>query len=424
VFVPRFGRAGLSALALALALAGCSSPDQTPPGEQYFGPPGPPLTGQLLVQTTDHTVWALRQSGGQITASRIVSAAGDAALSPDGKTLAYIGGSGIVFRDLATGAERQPYVAGQIVGDYGDCLAWSPDSQRLLFLADGGTLYTATLDGVDTVVDQPQRATYVLTNPLAPPPLLPPFPGLPGFPQSQPTGPRFVAHSQVTCGSWLDANRVVFDRLTGAMPETLASPNPTISQAPVPADTTTVAVLSGGSVALTDSANRWKLAGTCGSQLLTSRASGDEEIGGQGTDSALYLVNGLPTAAVAQPNGATPDSAQVPHPSNGTMAMFIRGSCALLVVDLTVNSQNSYDAFRLSSAAHTLTPAKPLWGFQFFHPGGEFWAPGPDPSVFADFVQGQDNVKLVDISTGGITTLKLPDPQAPDKLRALVGWLP
>ena len=35
---------------------------------------------------------------------------------------------------------------------------------------------------------------------------------------------------------------------------------------------------------------------------------------------------------------------------------------------------------------------------------------GEDPTVFADFSQGEDNVSLVDVATGGVTVLKLPDP--------------
>jgi hypothetical protein len=420
---PITGRIGCAALAAALALAGCSGPAEQPPPPQPTGPPGPALSGQLLVQTKDDTVWALHQSGGRITASRTVAAAGPAALSPDGRTLAYVGPSGIVLRDVGTGAEQQPHLAvgGSTVTGYGDCLVWSPDSTRLLFLADGGSLYTTTLDGTVTVIDRPKSATYVPTPagqygfPLLPPPLLPPLPA--------PTGPTYDVSSEITCGAWLDADRVVFDRLAGDMPNSLVQPDASTGPPPVAPDTTTVAVLAGDGATLIDSASRWSLAGACGAQLLTSRAVAGEELGGQGDNSALYLLNGLPSTALAQTNGATPDSAQVPHPNNGTMAMFIPGSCALMVVDLNPNKQSSYDTFRLDPATHSLVPARPLWAYQFFQPGGDVWAPGADPTVFADFAPGEADVTLVDVATGGVTVLKLPDAQAPDQLRALVGWL-
>jgi hypothetical protein len=424
--MPGCARIGCAVLAVALALTGCSGPSAQPSPPQPSGPSGPSLSGQLLVQTKDYTVWALHQSGGQITATRTLTAAGPAALSPDGKTLAYVGPSGLVLRDTSSGAEQEPQLAlgGTTVTGYGDCLAWSPDGRRLLFLFDGGSLYTATLDGTVTVIDRPKSATYVQspTGPYGIPPLLPGFPGL--LPAPVPTGPTYDVSSQLTCGTWLDANRVVFDRLAGDMPYSLPQPNASTGPNPVPADTTTVAVLGADGATLIDSASRWTLAAACGTQLLTSRAVTGEEYGGQGDNSALYLINGLPSAALAQTNGSTPDSAQIPHPGTGTMATFIPGSCTLLVVDLNPNTQSSYDTYRLDPAPHTLVPAKPVWDYQWFHQGGQAWVPGQNPTVYADFSQGEANVSLVDIATGGVTMLKLPDAQAPDQLRALVGWLP
>jgi hypothetical protein len=69
-------------------------------------------------------------------------------LSPDGSLLAYTGpDSGIVVRDLTTGAERQwgPRDAGQI-----GSLSWSPDSSRLAYDFLYNTNHTYVLDTTST----------------------------------------------------------------------------------------------------------------------------------------------------------------------------------------------------------------------------------------------------------------------------------
>jgi hypothetical protein len=177
-----FGRTAVTALAVGCLaagclLTGCSGTDDPPSPTRPPGPAGPPLSGRLLVQTKDDNVWALHASGGAITATLTATATGAAALSPDGKTLAYVASTGLVLKDLATGAVRslRSGTSDTVTTGFGDCLAWSPDGRRLLFLAAGG-LYATTLDGVLTVIDLPRRAAYV---PMAT--------GGPGFPYLLPS---------------------------------------------------------------------------------------------------------------------------------------------------------------------------------------------------------------------------------------------
>src|SRR5262249_55945310 len=160
------------------------------------------------------SVWSVSESGGKFTGRRLVAAGGVAALSPDLRTLAYVSGSVVSFRDTTTGAtRRQPMTAGgrrlQVAGtDFGTptattlftfppCLRWSPDGRPLVFLDRDGNLYVATPDGHAVLVDRPQTAEYRTSNLL-------------------PFGSTF--RSYVGCGAWLDDRRFVFDRIGHGMP--------------------------------------------------------------------------------------------------------------------------------------------------------------------------------------------------------------
>jgi hypothetical protein len=403
-------------LLAAVVLAGCSGAEADPVRPQPSAPPGPALQGRLLVQTKDYTVWAVSQiaaagtttgTGTTTTTTRLAGAVGAAAVSPDGTTLAYVASSGLVFKDLATGAERQPKLAGSgtRVSGYRDCLHWSPDNHRLLFQADDGGLYVTTPDGRLTVVDRPKHATYTQT--------------LTGrfrlVPVPAPSTPTLEVSSQVTCGAWLDANRLVFDRRVHDMPDDVIEPSPAGSPILAPADITTVAVLGAGTVQLVNSATRWTLDDTCGTHLLTRHSNADQD---------AFLVTNLATGTLTQTDAATPHNALVPHANGRAIATFMPGTCTLLVVDQWQNGEGTYDTHRLDLTTHNLTAGASLWGFMFFQPGGITWAPQPNPTAFADFSEGEEHLRLLDLATGGVTIVNLPEAQNPARLHALLAWLP
>src|SRR5215468_7985521 len=125
-------------LAIAiLSLAACTSPPPLALPTVPSPPPGPVLDGRLIVQTEDFAVWTVSQEGTTVEAKKLAAASGAAALSPNGKTLAYFAGADLVFKDVAGGTERHPRLAPR-AATKGDCLRWSPDSSRVEYLDTGG----------------------------------------------------------------------------------------------------------------------------------------------------------------------------------------------------------------------------------------------------------------------------------------------
>jgi hypothetical protein len=382
-------------LAAVFGLAACSGPPPPRSPKPLSPPSGPTLHGRLVLQTRDFIVWAVGENGGKVDASVLAQGSGPAALSPDGRTLAYYTDYTLVFKDIATGAERRPdlRVGGIPVVPGKDCLRWSPDSTRVLYLDNQGALDVTTPAGQALQVDKPQLGSYTQSGGALP---AVPLPGPVSIP------------SQLTCGAWLDPNRIVFDRRTGAMPQTV------VGKA-APPDTTTVAVL-GESVQLVDSADRWSLVGACGTRLLTTSTSG--------SDSPTYLVGNLATRAATQAGAATPKGSELTVPGGQVSAAFVPGSCAVVLVDRDGDAQGRFPTYRLDPGATTPVPGKPLRQEETFDPSSTAWSPDPDPTVFADFPEGGGTPRLFDLSTGGVTAVKLPDGPNSSGPRALLGWLP
>jgi hypothetical protein len=393
----------VAALTTALSLGACSGspPDPPPP---RTSPPGPVLHGRLIVQTGDSVVWALTSDGGSIRASKLATASRSAALSPDGRTLAYVAGTDLVFKDLASDNEQRQAVSlagSPVPPDPGLCLNWSPDSSRVLYLDTSGALDIATPSGQVTRIDQPKEAMYADTGGV---PLLIPDPG----------DKTYTVRSTISCASWLDPNRIVFDRVGGYMPaRVLKNPDGSIPKTVAP-DTTTIAVL-GSPLQLVNSAGQWELAGVCGNRLLTK----SHAVYGQAQ--TTYLLTNLMTQALTQPNGATPKGSELPDQDKQLDPTFIPGSCAVLMVD-DVGSQPTFTTYRLDPGATTPVPGKPLPGVGFSGRWAPVWNPDPNPTVFADLAPYKF-LRLLDVSTGGVTTLNLPDAPKATQLFAVLGWL-
>lgn len=400
-------RVFISALAVLFVLASvaaCSGSSAPAPASASPAVSGPTLQGRLLLETSDFTVWTIVSHGGGVTETKLLSAKGPAAVSPDRTTLAYAGAGDLVFRDLGTGATTSAAVPGAL----GDCLAWAPDGRHVLFQTKDGSLYIASTQGAVTLVDQPRHATYVELN------------GTPGFgqdPAPPPGAPTFNVGSQVTCGSWLDADRLVFDRLTGPFPQTVQLQGSGSAPGPVSPDTTTVAVLTGAAVSLVDSADQWKLDSLCADYLLTEK----EKPAADTTAPNLYLVPaGATTAALTSPGGALPAGAAVPDLFPSDTAAFLPGTCTLYIVGDARNAQEHSSVSRFVPGSHSLTSAPALQDKMSFT-DDVVWAPGPTPDQFVDW--GGGFVRIFDVTTGADSEIPLSDSMY-GELYALLAWLP
>lgn len=127
------------------------------------GRPHPPLSGRILAFVADtSTTIEIGIPDGIPTPVATDAAVADA--SPDGAYLAYVTRSGrIRLCALADGSERQvePTLGARVLDAQPGCLSFSPDGQRLVFLARGGDgLYVTTLDGAPTPVNPLKREIY------------------------------------------------------------------------------------------------------------------------------------------------------------------------------------------------------------------------------------------------------------------------
>ena len=282
-----------------MALAGCTSTPAQPPtpvNSATAPPPGPVVSGHVLVFSPDeHEV----DQSGRMDQSKITDDAVAAGMSPDGKTLAYVTqNSQLVLRDLGTKAEKKVIVTvGRTPLSPGKCVRFSPDGKRLALLSQAGGLYVTSLAGAATKIDVPKREQYTQTDG-----------GILAGPA--PDAPAYNVYSTVTCGRWLDADRLVFDRVA-EMPNTVTIENGQ-QPADLPPDTTTVATVS--PVRLTDSPKQWALRDRCGAHLISSVRT-DETT----TD---YVVDAKPLGDVTPAGGKLPS----------LRTTFIPGSCDVLMI--------------------------------------------------------------------------------------------
>ena len=199
---------------------------------------GPKFTGRLILLSGDVTTGAnlieLTPAPAAATYNLSTLATGvfEAAASPDRTHLIYATKDEIIWRDLHTGAFKS------LIKGSGLCLAWSPDNNRFSYKQkaedkpNGAAtkLYVSDLDG---------KTKLIWDDPFDP--------------TTHSSGAS--AHSS-SCAQWISPNRLVFDRLLGAVAKQtkggeLLKPN-----------TTTVATV-GDTVKLVDDERKWSVEAVC-----------------------------------------------------------------------------------------------------------------------------------------------------------------
>jgi hypothetical protein len=381
---------------LLVLVSACTIPDRD------LGPspsPSPPdalksgFSGRILVEGSPrsgtpspdtHGLWQLTIAAGNRMAATLLvqsdSTDGGWAVSPDRHWLAYVRGSKLLLRDLGTGQERQLRDLGTV--NDGRCASWSPDGGRLLVRNQDG-LAVIDLAGTVIQVDRYQVGWYARTG----------SKDRYGFPY----------HGELTCGAWLDPNRVVFDRLH-ALPDRVVLPE---METRIPVDTTTVGVLSGRDVRLVDSATRWRLVDACGGWLATAQLTGYGPV---------HLLDHPTEATLTAPGGALADSTAVA----GTRVeehtrdfAFQPDRCRpLLAQDDGIHA--------IDPATRSVQPPVLVSSQEHHHSFLEAqWGPQPDRPRYTE--TSSITMDLTDLTTG-LTMELSPDPEL--MIDKVVAWLP
>jgi WD40 repeat protein len=359
------------------------------------------LSGTFVVRT-DHGPQLLRQEPGRSHAEMrplLERGVSDYAVSPNRRTMVYLTDGTLVLRDLASGAESTvtPTVGGAPVARLDKCLAWSPDSGRFSARAVDGTLFVVEPSGRSTVIDTVKRAQY------RPPSFLGPQ-----------EGPITSARSEIWCGTWAGNDRLVFDRVS-TMPASIAT-GAAATEHVVHPDTTTMAVLSGGTVRLVDSASRWTVVDQCGQRLLTRKPIGD--------DDDVYFVDGLTEQALATADGVTPKSGQLPYTNrtNGDTVRLLPDNCQLVQAGRRQSYSGTHLIRYLDPASRQPTRELPL--AQPLLPAASFvWSPRQGDHTLAGLFS--DKLHLTNFDTGTITTVQVVTGSvATSGQPEILAWLP
>ncbi len=380
-----------------LAVAACSGSDGSDPASSPSSsaasePPPPSVRGRFIVLSstetsapdagawprTDYSVWQFDVgpgAGPKTTRLASPARAGGAAVSPDGKWLAYTKTKSLVLRDLANGRER--VIPSK---DTNDCVRWSPDSRRVATALNGG-LDLVDVDGHVTTVDRSRTNRYTDGT------------------------DKHTAKGRVTCPDWLDAHRLVYDRLT-SFPSFIKGTPQTID-----ADTTTLAVLRDGRAPrLVDSAGRWTLVAACGNRVITAN---EKTWSRTAPPKTLYVLDRLDEAALAVRDGTMPPARAIdtgfPELSPWTVT-FIPGSCRPVI-------SGNEAVFSVDTAGRRVD-TRPLVRnvSEYAFLDGYAWSPERDTDTF---VTGDGRV--YDLGTGGSATLGT---DAIPHFSAVLAWLP
>jgi hypothetical protein len=381
--------------AVAVVVAGCL----VRPAAPLTSTPGPPLIGRILVLSANRGVWQVSPGTAGARFDRVVDS-GEATLSADGRTLAYVSVSGTVLRDTATGTETVLHATAPGTGElrFTGCLRWAPDARRLAARTADGTLYIVGLDGHALVVDRPKQSTYAE--------------GVVPVPSAS-ASPVTVT-SEVTCGGWLDANRLLFDRRRELPHDLVVHADPDGHVPPVPADTTTVAIAGPSTVRLIDSDQRLVPLGTCGPKVLTAAHDGF----------ATYLFATPSDDALGRPAALAPTGQLTDGAGGRVTALFIPGSCDVLLLSQALNPNANEPGYRLTRQTAPDKPGpvvyvtNPVRGT----PRTAAWYPGTGPAVLVDSSRDL-TLRLINIRTGGETTVPL-DVAKTGPAVTVLGWLP
>jgi hypothetical protein len=221
-------------------------------------PVGPKFSGRVLFLTANNTNGAdlIELTAGPDSTykrSTIVSGVFEAAASPDRTRLLYTTKDGIMLRDLRTG-DLKPLVNGEA-----NCLTWSSDGKRFSYkqksAGSRAKLYASDMDGKSRLISED----------------------------------LFTDQAAFGCPHWVGPDRLIFNRLLGAMPQQKKEGG----EVPKP-NTTTMAIL-GDSVKLIDTERKWLIEGICqvGSSAFLRSADQNELLIARNLDN-LKTINPTP----------------------------------------------------------------------------------------------------------------------------------
>lgn len=213
-------------------------------------PAKPKFSGRLLLLAGENTNGAdllelsAAPTGSTYNYSLVTSGVFEAVASPDRTQLLYTTKDEILLRDLRTGVVK-PIVKGE---NY--CLAWSPDGKRFSYKqkatakenapvsAAPTKLFVSDLDGKAKLIWEDLFASHGATNP------------------SGQSAALERSAGTFGCAQWIAPDRLIFDRLLGALPKQ------TPGAAVLKPNTTTLAILS-DSVKLSDTDRKWSIESVC-----------------------------------------------------------------------------------------------------------------------------------------------------------------
>ncbi|MFB9928719.1 TolB family protein [Amycolatopsis halotolerans] len=363
--------------ALALVAAACSSSPEIAP---------PVISGSLVVAGKDKAgqpaVWRVTEGASMpLLTGNAAPQLPAVALSPDGRTLAYVNGAGrIVVHDVGAGTEIVP----QASVTRPLCATWSPDSARFAITADQGVSTT----------DRKGVVTGLITRPS-------------GFYHDTGAGSAGESRevvSGMTCARWADPDTVLLGRYNGDLPSTI----PTGGGALAP-NTTVVGHVAAGTAQ--DLPQKEDLLHTCQGHVLLHRAPDP-------------IVVGPTLLADASDLSRT---TEVPLGARDDAWFFQPGTCALVVV-AHQGDEDSYE--------YTVKLFDPVTGQQrssrtlpialggdsgIREPvGSTAFVPSPAPGALAAAYADVNTHELIaaDLTTGGARRLDGPWSEATQVL----GW--
>lgn len=371
---------------LIVGLTGCGPAKDRKAAPAASAPKAPPakVAGKLLVLVGSQLKLLTQEADGHLSSAPFdVPKADDYEVTDDHKTFVYRSGAVLTARNLADGSEKK--LASNAATNT-LCLRVAPDGRHVTFRR-ADDLAVVDLAGGVTVLDKVKRSSYSL--------------GAVGSP--------IPATSELSCGEWLDATHVQFDRRK-RMPESI-SVEITDTTAVVPADTTTVAVLGGKTPKLLDSPGRWHPTAACGKRIAANNGTNKD---------ALHLRERTGDGDVTKAGAfAGPEFALAGTSGSTHYVLFVPGSCRALLYTVETRTFQTVDpATRAIGAAPIVTlPGGGTSVRVFGEPAT--WQPGPDAEVLATVVDKQ--VVLVDLHAG--TTATVPA-DGLDAFARVVAWLP
>jgi hypothetical protein len=221
-------------------------PTRTPTPTPTPTPVSPAFTGRIIALACANLFELTASTDSpQADYSLIVSDVSDAAISPDLRYVVYSTFS-VDFSNRATHLyDLENQTDAVILPDTAHSFSWSPNSQRFGYIAGFGS---------------PQVADGLYFHEVAPNASRPVF---------EPPCASYAWPSQRVCGDysegfWVSPSTMVFQRFTGAMPETVTSPFfPEVNS-----NTTTLMSITDGGQVLIDSPRRWFVQDSCGDRIL------------------------------------------------------------------------------------------------------------------------------------------------------------